>query len=192
MTNTERKLDEAKYFLDKLNPNDPYFDYILSAYLNSARSTSWIMRHEFHNISGWEDWFKSCEISTEEFKLLKRINELRILSTKKSGIKTEFLFLDYLIPDEECYTVIENMINDFEEGDRVVTSILEEGEEEEEEEEDISSDGEYGESYRITGIVKLTKDESELSRESIDRLCKSYFAFLERHVKMCVGKFRNT
>ena len=143
------------------------------------------MRHEFHNIDGWEKWFKSCEISTEESKLLKRINELRILSTKKSGIKTEFSFLNYLIPDEECYPVIKNMINNLKVGDRVVTSILEEGEEEEE---DYPSDVEYGESYRITGIVKLTKDESELSRESIDKLCKSYFAFLERHVKMCVER----
>lgn len=83
MTNTERKLDEAQYFLKMLNVEDPYFDYILSAYLNAARSITWIMRHEFHNIEGWEKWFKSQMINKEQKSLLNTINDLRIASTKQ-------------------------------------------------------------------------------------------------------------
>lgn len=52
MTNTERKLEEERYFLMQLNPNYPYFDCILSAYLNSATSTTWVIGHVFGKING--------------------------------------------------------------------------------------------------------------------------------------------
>jgi len=183
MTNTERKLDEARYFLKKLNPNYPFFDYVLSAYLNAARSTTWIMRYEFHNINGWEEWFGSCKISEEESSLLKRINDLRILSTKKSGIKTEFFFMDSIIPDEECYPVIDKMLHDLD-GRKFEFTISDASEED-----TLTSSSE--EVYAIKGTVKLAKEKSDISRESIYNLCKSYFMFLEGQVKDCVMKFKN-
>lgn len=183
MTNTERKLDEARYFLNKLIPHYPYFDYILSAYLNAARSTTWIMRNEFSQVDGWEEWFKNCEISEEEVNLLKNINQLRILSTKQSGIKTKFRFADFLIPDEEYLPAIEKLLDDLEEGEEVTMTLSEVGTN------DISSLSE--EEHMVRGRVKLTKDQSEMSRESIDNLCKRYFIFLEKKVNDCVRIFSN-
>ena len=177
-SNTERKLAEARFFLDKLNPNDPYFDYFLSAYLNASRSTTWIMRNEFQGINGWEEWFKSCKVSTEEKKLLKEINDLRILSTKQSGIKTEFYFADGLIPDEEYYPIISKMLDELE-GERVVITLSSE------EENTPVDEG----SYRIRGKVKMEKDKSSKSREAIYDLCQAYFSFLEKQVSACVEKF---
>lgn len=182
MTNTERKLDEARYFLNKLNPNYVYFDYILSAYLNASRSTAWIMRNEFHNINGWEKWFNSCKISEKESILLKRINELRILSAKKSGIKTEFFFADHIIPDEKYYPIIEKMFNDLE-GEEVVVTISDNFDKE-----DAQSPS-YKKSYKIRGKVKMDKEKSDLSRESLENLCKNYFMFLEKQVQDCISKF---
>jgi len=183
MTNTERKLNEAKYFLDQLNPNYPYFDYILSAYLNAARSTTWIMRHEFNNIAGWENWFKSCKLSKKESNLLKKINELRILSTKKTGIKTDFYFMDCLIPGEEYYPTIDKMLKKIE-GQEVEITISPE-----DEKDDVLLDKE---DYKIKGVVKLDKDESRLSIEAIQELCNDYFGFLKTQVNSCVEKFKNT
>lgn len=181
MTNTERKLDEARYFFNQLNTNLPYFDYILSAYLNAARSTSWIMRHEFSKIEGWEKWFKECEVSSEEKLLLQQINDLRIKASKQSGVKTEYLFMDYLIPNEKYYPDIEEMLKEFE-GEEIEVTISTNIP-------DKDPDPEEG-VYRIRARAKMEKNESETSRDSIYNLCKQYFAFLEQKVNHCVEKFK--
>jgi hypothetical protein len=180
MTSTERKLDEAKYFLGQLNPNFPYFDYILSAFLNAARSTAWIMRHEFCKTEGWEKWFKECYISESEKELLEKTNELRISATKQSGIKTEFNFMDCIVPEEKYYPVMDEMLKDLEGKEIVVTLTTELTDNDENEDED---------SYKIRGVVKMKKDETEMSRESISKLCTEYFEFLEKQVKLCVQLF---
>jgi hypothetical protein len=180
MTSTERKLDEAKYFLGQLNPNFPYFDYILSAFLNAARSTAWVMRNEFCKTEGWENWYKECYISESERELLEKTNELRISASKKSGIKTEFNFMDYIIPDEKYYPVIDKMLKDLEGKEIKVTFSTELTD---------NADDEVEDSYKIRGIVKMNKDESEMSRESISRLCTEYFKFLEKQVILCVNLF---
>lgn len=176
MTPTERKLDEAKYFLGQLNPHMPYFDYILSAFLNAARSTAWVMRHEYSKIDGWEKWFKECEISESEKSLLEKTNSLRILSAKQSGIKTEFNFLEYLVPDEKYYPIIDEMLKEFE-GDEIEITISTELTEDNDDE------------YKIRGVVKMNKDESEMSRESIKQICMEYHKFLEKQVKICISLF---
>src|SRR5579862_5196377 len=102
MTKTQKKLDEAKYFLDQLNVNDPYFDYILSAFLNAARCTLWVMRHEFGKIPNWKEWFDAVEATAEEHALLAQTNQMRIDSAKKGELNPEyFLFEDILRLDEE-------------------------------------------------------------------------------------------
>ena len=178
MTSTERKLDESKYFLEQLNPNLPYFDYILSAFLNAARSTTWVMRHEFSKIKGWEKWFKECDISESEKELLEKTNDLRISATKQSGIKTEFKFMDFLITDEKYYPIIDEMLNEFK-GKKITMTISDE----------INDDIDNKDRYKISGYVKIGKDESEMSRELIYIICKEYYAFLEKQVKICVNLF---
>lgn len=53
MTNTQRKLDQAKYFFKMLDTEEPYFDYILSAFINASRSILWVMGHEYNKSEGW-------------------------------------------------------------------------------------------------------------------------------------------
>lgn len=185
MTNTERKLGEAKYFLKQLTPDFVYFDYILSAYLNAARSVTWIMRHEFNKVVGWEDWFKSCQISDKEKNLLKEINDFRILSAKKTGIKTDHFFIKglFVVENEEDYATIEEMNSEFEEGDIVHMTIYDENDEE------FHNKSHDEDNFSIMLRRKDDDEDSNFSRKSISNLCNDYFIFLEKQVDICVGKY---
>ncbi|MFA5835303.1 MAG: hypothetical protein WDA22_17620 [Bacteroidota bacterium] len=180
MTNTERKLDESRYFLNQLNPRDPFFDYILSAFLNAARSTTWIMRFEFGKVTGWEEWFNTCDISDEQKILLKEINDLRVSSTKKAGVKTDFYFLEHIAVDEEYYSVIKDFQKEPDGTEYKITITTPD---------EPPYVPESENSFQFTGTVKINKDESELSRESIHNLCTEYFTFLQKQVSVCVTKF---
>lgn len=185
MTNTERKLGEAKYFLKQLTPDFVYFDYILSAYLNAARSVTWIMRHEFNKVVGWEDWFKSCQISDKEKKLLNEINDFRILSAKKTGIKTDHFFIKglFVVENEKDYATIEEMNSEFEEGDIVHMTIYDENDEE------FHNKSHDKDDFSIMLRRKDDYENSNFSRKSISNLCNDYFIFLEKQVDICVGKY---
>lgn len=186
MTNTERKLSEARYFLKQLNPKYVYFDYILSAFLNAARSTSWIMRHEFNKVDGWEKWFNSCKITKKERSLLKQINELRVRSTKKTGIKTNYFLADGLAVDEEFYPIVKQIFDEIEDGTEVTFTITEEDKNE------SVSPNNNEDSYKLRARVVRDSEENEFSRESIANLCKEYFVFLEKQVVNCASMFSIT
>ena len=62
LNNTTHKLKEAEFFLDKLEPHRPYFDFYLSAFLNASRSTTWIMRNEFNDNPNWRKWFENATV----------------------------------------------------------------------------------------------------------------------------------
>lgn len=60
------KLEEAAFFLSKIDEH--YYDYLntgsfvplgyyLSAFASAARSVPWVMRAEYHGVSGWRDWY---------------------------------------------------------------------------------------------------------------------------------------
>jgi len=181
INNTSQKLKEAQFFLDKLVPHKPYFDYYLSAFLNAARSTTWIMRNEFQDNPDWSIWFENKTVADGERALLKEINELRIKSTKQTGVQTEYFFLDHLIPDEESYPVIEKMQSELNDCEVILTISESNGQKRE-----LSDD-----EYLITGKVKMEKNESQKSREELLDLCTDYYAFLKIKVDECVGKFNN-
>ncbi|MBP7822142.1 MAG: hypothetical protein KA010_04415 [Saprospiraceae bacterium] len=179
--NTERKLAEAKFFLDQLNPSRPYFDYILSAYLNASRSTTWIMRNEFEKIDGWEQWFRNANITHNDKSLLTRINELRIKSVKTSGIKTEYRLLDHIVIEESYYESIENALIELE-GEEVELVIG--GLSEEALDDDIRPDV-----FHFRGKVDMKDPSLELERELLLSICTSYYDFLKNQVETCVSKF---
>jgi hypothetical protein len=102
MTNTQHKLNEASFFLGKLEQDylkHPDFDYYLSAFISSARSVLWIMRSEYHTIEGWEDWYISKKPDQDEELFLKRVNEIRVRSEKITALKTGS-GMSVLIPKE--------------------------------------------------------------------------------------------
>ena len=179
--NTLLKLKEAKFFLDKLVPHEPYFDFYLSAYLNAARSTTWVMRNEFKDNPDWNIWFENKTIASQEKILLKEINKLRIKSTKQTGVQTEYFFLDCLIPDENSYPIIEKMQSELNNCEVMVT-ISESNRQKREAEDE----------YLITGTVKLEKNKSQRSREELLDISKEYYAFLKIKVDECIEKFTNS
>ncbi len=89
MTNTRAKLSEARFFLDKMKENrlkKPDFDYYLNAFISSARSVTWVMKHEYIKIDGWEKWWGSRNFSEDEQTLLKQSNDLRTKSQKEEHV----------------------------------------------------------------------------------------------------------
>jgi hypothetical protein len=185
MTATERKLDEAQYFLEQLEKHYPYFDYILSAFISAARSVSWVMRYEYSKVEGWEKWFSESKISEKEKELLFKTNNWRIAVAKKDGIKTEFRFVENLVTDEEYYPIIDKLLKETSEGEIVKLTLRLPGEIESNEEKD--EDFSEGISFRVRKIT--TKDNFELSRESIKKVCQEYYLVLKNQVETCSGKF---
>ena len=181
MTSTERKLDEARYFLGQLKTHDPYFDYILSAFLNAARSTAWVMRYEFGKVEGWESWFNNTRMTYEEERLLEEINDYRIQTTKKGGIKTEFYLFDTIPVEEKYYPEVKDFLSKDGEYKLTIKPVDEALEEEElqDNEEDV---------LRITFKKDSSKEKSNYREELFD-LCSLYFRFLEEKVDECVNKF---
>jgi hypothetical protein len=123
MTPTKYKLAEAKYFLDQLRISDPCFDFILSAYLNAARSVTWVMRHQFGSNSGWSEWFETSEVSSHEAQLLAEMNQLRIQATKQSGVTTEHYVLPGVVVDQSSYLNLKHFFETTPEGSEVKVTI---------------------------------------------------------------------
>ena len=91
MSRTRDKLKEAQFFLEELEQawqKVLEFDYFLSAFVSSSRSILWIMRSEYTDVPGWEEWFDSKDTNAEESTFLKRVNELRVRSEKIEPLKT--------------------------------------------------------------------------------------------------------
>lgn len=100
VTETEYKLREAKYFLTLLSQKSKKgeeFDFLLNAFVNSARSILWVMRAEFSKIIGWGHWFKQKRIAATEENIFHLFNDLRVSSTKIESLRTHFL-VDLKIP----------------------------------------------------------------------------------------------
>lgn len=177
MTNTERKLDEARFFIKKLDTQDPHFDYFLSAFLNAARSTTWIMRNEFHSIAGWENWYNSIDVTEETKKLLIKINDLRILSTKQSGIKTQFLLFDTFYIGDDDYKKFQSLTE--ETGDYIMTIA------EYKKDQNI----EINTKDSIFTEIDRTRAIDFPSRIEMLNLCKEYLKLLTHLVSACTKEF---
>jgi hypothetical protein len=99
-SNTRRKLNETRFFLQKLEENytdHPDCDYYLSAFVGAARSVLWVMRNEYHNVEEWESWYTSREPEEGEELFLKRINEVRVRSVKKEPLTTRMRLVGFVL-----------------------------------------------------------------------------------------------
>jgi hypothetical protein len=180
MTNTERKLNEARYFFTLLDINDPYFDYILSAFLNAARSIGWVMRHEYNKVEGWEEWFNHYYLSEDAKHLLKKINELRIEATKKAGVKTDFFFFQTdLFVDEKYYPELKK-IKDLEDGEYLL-SIVPTSEDEPKKIDDAV--------IHFEGEINRDKRPYIDNREKLQGKCAEYLKLMTEVVTKCSKRF---
>lgn len=179
MTPTKRKLDESRYFLSKLDVDDPYFDYNLSAFLNAARSISWVMRNEFHAFEEWEDWFKQYKLSDKSKELLKDINDLRIESTKRAGIKTDYFFVqsDFLVEDE-YYSEL-NKISKLPESEYVFTIRSMD---------EINIEDPQDTIIKFVGSIQENRPYDGL-REKLKEKCEQYFEIMRIVVNDCAERF---
>ncbi len=183
MTRTERKLDEAKYFKDLLNTNDPYFDYVLGAFLNAARSISWIMRHEYGKVEGWEKWFKEYNLSEKSKQLLQKINDLRIESVKTTGVKTDFYWQETeLLIDEASYPELKKLLN-IEDGEYLLSITPYE-------ENKPRPKNEEG-TYSFLGTIDRSRQKAPNSREDLLQLCNEYYDLMKEIVTVCSSNFSN-
>lgn len=96
MRHTRHKLDEAAFFLKKLHDHyfdhadgfargevsTPTFSYYLSAFVSSARSVAWVMRHEYVDVPGWQEWYDAKVPDEDQEALLRIFNQLRVRSEK--------------------------------------------------------------------------------------------------------------
>ena len=179
MTNTERKYQEAKYFFERLDIDETYFDFNLSAFLNAARSITWVMRYEFNKVEGWEKWFQEYYLSEKGEKLLKEINNLRVEATKKTGIKTNFFFLqtDFLV-DERYFPEVEK-IKTLEDGEYILSI------------EPISSESKDSEDVLINfaGTIDRINKPYDAARITLKERCEEYLIMMEEVVKNCISYF---
>jgi hypothetical protein len=100
MSRMEQKLNEADFFLNKLEKHyqdSPEVRYYLSAFISAARSVTWVMRSEYHERSGWNEWFTSKTPDEEELLFLKRINDLRVKTEKLGPIELHYM-VSFVIP----------------------------------------------------------------------------------------------
>ncbi len=180
MTPTERKLDESRYFLSKLDIDDPYFDYNLSAFLNAARSISWVMRNEYSKIEGWEDWFKQYKLSDKSKELLIDINDLRIESTKRDGVKTDFFFVqsDFLVEDK-YYSELDK-ISKLPRGEYLITLIPADEKSIKKSEDTL---------IEFVGSINRNEKPYDGLRERLKKKCDQYFELMETIVKDCTERF---
>lgn len=183
MTNTERKLDEARFFLNRLNINDPYFDYILSAYLNASRSVLWVMKNEFLQIKGWTQWHNVRTLDENEENILREINKLRIRVTKQDGVKTDFFIDgDSICVDEDSYAKAKKILK-WPSGTKLKITIseLNEG----------KNKNNGSNPLSLHCRVKTRNGKIALcNRKKLLNLCKNYFLFLEQIASECLINFK--
>jgi hypothetical protein len=97
--------------MEKNYTEHPAFDYLLSAFISSARSVLWIMRSEYSQVEGWEAWYDSKKPNADEETFLKIINEVRVHSEKKELLKTTFQVI-FGIAKEQVTEELESALNE--------------------------------------------------------------------------------
>lgn len=110
---------------------------------------------------------------------------------KSKGINEDQYFLHGLFGSAndndkiEYYPIIDKLLKETSEGEIVKLTLRLPGEIESNEEKD--EDFSEGISFRVRKIT--TKDNFELSRESIKKVCQEYYLVLKNQVETCSGKF---
>ncbi len=95
MRRTRQKLDEAAYFLQRVQEH--YFDaledngrpliYYVSAFVSAARSVTWIMKSEYGGLDGWKAWYDARKPTAEDQALLRKFTDVRNRSQKADPLR---------------------------------------------------------------------------------------------------------
>jgi len=112
ITRTRFKLEEARFFHEHLKKHwrhVPNYEFYLSAFVSAARSVTWVMRSEYSRASGWEDWFDARQPPKHLRELLRKMNDLRVRSTKTEPIRTRTT-VKFTVPPEQVTPEIEALL----------------------------------------------------------------------------------
>lgn len=181
MTNTKKKLSEAKFFYKLLSENNklfPDFNYYLNAFLNSSRAVTWIMNSEYSKVDGFKDWYEKEKVDEETEQLLKSINTLRVESTKKKPVEANPV-AQFTIDENSITDEIKEKIKEINHK-RINITISEVGE--------GPKDAEIIIQGRISGITNSIED---FPNEDILTICENYITELERLIGECEQRFKH-
>lgn len=177
-----RKLQEARFFLDKMRENYPgeeHFDYYFSAFTSAARSVLWVMRYEFGDVPGWRGWFEFKSAGEEVQKLLSVFTTLRNRSQKREPLQTfpriEFVFPDL---DEESKRWWDALPPDT----RLHVTVTDEPESAP----GLREDGGRAFAATLGSVYRIVK---EFPEGDILNACREYLQWLEAIVEECLRRF---
>jgi hypothetical protein len=92
LSDTEYKLEEAKFFLNLMTKHRGrfhQFNFYFSAFISAANSVYFVMKKEFVRTPGWAAWQrqKAQELSEEANDLLRRTRDMRNHSLKRGTLR---------------------------------------------------------------------------------------------------------
>jgi hypothetical protein len=186
MSHTKEKLEEARFFLEQLERNyrsSPEVRYFLSAYISAARSVTWVMRSEYQDILGWEEWYVSQAPDTDKAQFLKAINDLRVKSVKQGPMQIHYK-VEFQIPVEKVTKEVEEYFQKSQ-GKRLSGEIIIAENKDAEKEIIVSGN-------RIEGQFIFERAYIEVDMfpdEDILDVCKEYYSMIERLVITCEELF---
>jgi hypothetical protein len=185
MESTRQRLDEARFFLGELESHYDdiiTFRHFLNAFISSARSVSWIMKAEYNDINGWEDWYQSKKPTRKDQALMKQATEARNRSQKQSPLKPVYqltVIVDADILTKDLEELKKEMI-----GKKFLLDVKGVSEDMSQKVVVIGDENQFvGDVERY--FVKL----DDFLDEDVLKVCKSYFLFLERMVDECEQLF---
>ncbi len=111
-TRTRFKLEEAKLFLAHLEEHWrhlPQVEFYLSAFVSAARSVTWVMKYEYGRKAGWHAWFDAKKPSNQVRELLRKMNDVRVRSTKSEPVRTRTT-ARVTIPPEQVTPEVERLL----------------------------------------------------------------------------------
>jgi len=193
MSDTLARLAESRFFFELLlntNRNKPEFQHYLNAFVKAARSITWIMRHEFSHISGWQQWYDSYKLNKKDEKILKIFNKLRIKSEKMGPIKDDMML--QIKVGESIKKELSKYLPPF--GEMIELEIT--AAETEEEASKIRDTGLRITDEKISFPVESSNMELYYRIEGVEghdtiELCEQYFDIISRLVVDCFVRFHH-
>lgn len=111
-TRTRFKLEEARFFHQHLKKHwrqVPHYEFYLSAFVSAARSVTWVMKFEYGRRPGWQAWFDERQPPSHMRDLLRKMNDLRVRSTKSEPIRTR-TSVKFNVPPDQLTPEVKNLL----------------------------------------------------------------------------------
>lgn len=97
MSKSRLKLNEAKFFYRQMKSNfaerkNEEFKHCINAFLNSARSVTFVVQKEFKRCEGFDVWYELQKELKFKDEKLKKFVEMRNISLKEEPINPRYIF----------------------------------------------------------------------------------------------------